>query len=121
MAAALDALGPLSESVIPVLITIDPQRDTPDHLADYVSRFHPRMQGLTGSVAQVAAAARAYRVYFARVQRPDVNDYLMDHSSFIYLVGPDAKVRALFRAETSPETRAAAVRSQLRAARIRGA
>jgi protein SCO1 len=120
IAAALDVLGPAGDSVTPILITIDPQRDTPEQLADYVSRFHPRMLGLTGSTAQVAAAARAYRVYFARVQRPDMTDYVMDHSSFIYLVGPDARVRALFRPETSPETLAAAMRAQIRAPRIPG-
>jgi protein SCO1/2 len=120
IASALDAMGPQGDSVTPILITIDPQRDTPAQLADYVSRFHPRLQGLTGTPEQIAAAARRYRVYFARVQRPDMTDYVMDHSSFIYLVGPDAKVRALFRPETSPEAIAAAVQAQLRAARNPG-
>ena len=120
IAAALDVMGPAGEVVTPVLITIDPGRDTPAALADYVSRFHPRMQGLTGTPEQVAAAARRYRVYFSRVQRPDMTDYLMDHSSFIYLVGPDARVRSLFRPETSPETLAAAVQAQLRPGRNSG-
>jgi len=120
MASALDVMGPAGEAVTPILITIDPQRDTPDQLADYVSRFHPRMLGLTGTPEQIAAAARRYRVYFARVQRPDMTDYLMDHSSFIYLVGPDARVRALFRPETSPEAIAAAVQGQMRALRNSG-
>ena len=120
MASAIDVMGPAGESVTPILITIDPQRDTPDQLADYVSRFHPRMQGLTGTPEQIAAAARRYRVYFARVQRPDMTDYLMDHSSFIYLVGPDARVRALFRPQTSPEAIAAVVQGQMLAARGSG-
>ncbi|MDO9712276.1 SCO family protein [Paracraurococcus lichenis] len=115
MAAALDAMGPAGERVTPVFISVDPQRDTPAALADYVARFHPRMQGLTGTPEQVAEVARRYRVYYARVQRPDMTDYLMDHSSFIYLVGPDARVRALFRPETKPEDIAAAVAAQLRA------
>ncbi len=113
MAAALDALGPAGERVVPALISVDPQRDTPAHLADYVSRFHPRMQGLTGTPEQVAEAARRYRVYYAKVQRPEMTDYLMDHSSFIYLVGPDAKVRTLFRPEQTPEAIAAAVAAQI--------
>lgn len=116
IAAAVDAMGPAGAAVTPVLISIDPQRDTPAALADYVGRFHPRMQGLTGTPEQVAEAARRYRVFFARVQRPDNTDYLMDHSSFIYLVGPDARVRALFRPETSPEAMAASVSGQIRAA-----
>jgi protein SCO1/2 len=52
-------------------------------------------------------------VYFAKVQRPDMTDYLMDHSSFVYLVGPDSRVRSLFRPETTPEAMAAAVAAQL--------
>ncbi|MDB5371720.1 MAG: hypothetical protein JWP04_362 [Belnapia sp.] len=113
MAAALDAMGPAGEAVVPAFISVDPQRDTPEHLADYVSRFHPRMQGLTGTPDQVAEAARRYRVYYAKVQRPEMTDYLMDHSSFIYLVGPDAKVRSLFRPEQTPEAIAAAVSAQI--------
>ncbi|WP_043358916.1 SCO family protein [Belnapia sp. F-4-1] len=113
MAAALDQLGPAGAKVVPVFITVDPQRDTPQHLTDYVGRFHPRMQGLTGTPEQVAEAARRYRVYYTKVQRPEMTDYLMDHSSFIYLVGPDAKVRSLFRPEQSPETIAAAIAAQI--------
>ncbi|MDR0809641.1 MAG: SCO family protein, partial [Gemmobacter sp.] len=108
MAAALDVMGASGDAVTPLLITIDPQRDTPAALADYVSRFHPRLQGLTGTSEQIAAVARRYRVYFARVQRPEATDYLMDHSSFIYLVGPDGRVRSLFRPEATPEQIAAA-------------
>jgi protein SCO1/2 len=115
IAAALDAMGPAAERVTPVFVSIDPERDTPAALADYVSRFHPRMVGLTGSTEQVAQAARAYRVYYAKVRPRDSTDYLMDHSSFIYLVGPDGRVRSLFRPETSPEAIAAAVTAQLRA------
>ena len=117
MAAALDAMVEGGAAVVPVLITIDPQRDTPAQLADYVSRFHPRMQGLTGTPEQVAEVARRYRVYFAKAQRGENTDYLMDHSSFIYLVGPDARVRALFRPETKPEDIAAAVAAQVAGAR----
>lgn len=113
MAAAIDALGPAGEQVVPVFITIDPERDTPALLADYVSRFHPRMRGLTGTPEQVAEAARRYRVYYARARRAEATDYLMDHSSFIYLVGPDARVRALFRPETAPEAIAATVTGHL--------
>ena len=114
IAAALDALGPAAaERVVPMLVSVDPGRDTPAQLADYVARFHPRMQGLTGTPEQVAEVARRYRVYYGKVQRPDMTDYLMDHSSFIYLVGPDARVRMLFRPETRPEDIAAAVAAQM--------
>jgi len=115
IAAAIDAMGPAGERVTPVFVTIDPERDTPAAMADYVSRFHPRMVGLTGSAEQIAQAARAYRVYFAKVRPRDASDYLMDQSSFIYFVGPDGRVRSLFRPETAPEAIAAAVAAQLRA------
>ncbi|NKE47971.1 SCO family protein [Roseomonas frigidaquae] len=114
IAAAIDELGEQGAQVTPVLITIDPERDTPEALADYVSRFHPRMVGLTGTAEQIAAAARAYRVFYAKVERPEMSAYLMDHSSFIYLVGPDGKVRTLFRPESTPEAIAQSVRAHLR-------
>jgi cytochrome oxidase Cu insertion factor (SCO1/SenC/PrrC family) len=113
VAAALDAMGPAGERVTPVFITVDPQRDTPAAMADYVSRFHPRMRGLTGTPEQIAEAARRYRVYYARARRTDTTDYLMDHSSFVYLVGPDGRVRALYRPEMRPEDMAAAVAAQI--------
>jgi protein SCO1/2 len=114
IAAAVDAMGPAGEAVTPMLITIDPQRDTPAALAEYVGRFHPRMQGLTGTPEQVAEAARRFRVFYSRVQRAENTDYLMDHSSFIYLVGPDGRVRSLFRPDTGAEAMATAVSAQLR-------
>lgn len=114
IASAIDLLEGEGERVTPVFITVDPERDTPEAMADYVSRFHPRMVGLTGSAEQIAAAARAYRVYYAKAQRPEMSQYLMDHSSFIYLTGPDGRVRSLFRPETSPESIASSIRTQLR-------
>jgi cytochrome oxidase Cu insertion factor (SCO1/SenC/PrrC family) len=120
MTAAVDAMGPAGEQVEPVFITVDPERDTPEHLANYVTLFHPRLRGLTGTPEQIAEVARRYRVYYARAHRPDMGDYLMDHSSFIYLVGPDGRVRTLFRPEAKPEDIAAAVAAQLRGA-TRGA
>ncbi len=116
IATAMDLLGEQERRVTPVLISIDPERDTPEALADYVSRFHPRMVGLTGTAEQVAAAARAYRVFYAKVNRPEMSQYLMDHSSFIYLVGPDGRVRTLFRPETAPEAIAQSVRAHMRTA-----
>ena len=113
IAAALDALGPAGEAVVPVLVTVDPERDRPEQLADYVGRFHPRMVGLTGTPEQVAAVARLYRVYYAKARQSAGAEYLMDHSGFTYLVGPDGRVRQLFRPGTSPEALAAAVSARV--------
>jgi protein SCO1/2 len=114
LAAALDTMGAAGEAVTPVFITIDPERDTPAALADYVGRFHPRIVGLTGTPEQVTEAARRFRVYFARARSSDATEYLMDHSGFVYLVGPDGRVRSLFRPATDPEAIAATVRAQMR-------
>ncbi len=103
MAAALDMLPPeQAEKVVPIFITVDPERDTPDVLGGYVEMFHPRMVGLTGSEAQVTEAAQAYRVYYAKVEQED-GPYLMDHSSIVYFMGPDGKLRAHFSHNTDPD------------------
>jgi protein SCO1/2 len=91
--AALDALGPLADRIQPVFITIDPERDTVSQLALYAGNFHPRLVLLTGTSAEIAEVARAYRVYYAKAEGSanTARDYLMDHSSIIYLMGPDGQ------------------------------
>ena len=103
MTEVLNALGPLADKVRPIFITIDPERDTVKVLADYVGNFHPRFIGLSGSVQQVRAAAKAYGVYYGKVSRTGASaadtadsDYLMNHSAFVYLMGPDGKMRDIF-------------------------
>ena len=93
---ALDELGDAADKVQPLFITVDPARDTPEHLRDYVPMFHPRLIGLTGSAAAIHSAAAAYRVYFAQVPLKG-DDYTVDHSSFIYLMGADGKYSASSR------------------------
>ena len=89
MTAALDAMGPEAEKIQPVFVSVDPERDTPEVLKSYVENFGPRLVGLTGSPADVAGMAKAYRVYYAKSGDTDSPDYLMDHSSIIYLMGRD--------------------------------
>jgi cytochrome oxidase Cu insertion factor (SCO1/SenC/PrrC family) len=113
IAGALDKLGPQAKSVAPLFITIDPERDTPVALANYVKLFDDRLIGLTGTPEQISAVARAYRVYYAKVTPKDSTTYLMDHSSFIYLIGPDGKLRALFRPGESAQELADGVRAHM--------
>ncbi len=113
---ALDSLGRQAAQVVPIFITIDPERDTQAHLADYVKLFDDRLVGLTGTAQQIAAVARAYRVYYAKVTPKDSATYLMDHTSFLYLMGPDGTLRALFRPGTSVQELAEAIRARLSAA-----
>jgi protein SCO1/2 len=114
MVQALDLLAPAeAEQVVPVMITIDPERDTVAQLAEYVPLFSPRLVGLTGTPEQTAAAARAYRVYFNKVEEGDPDAYLMDHSTFIYLMGPDGAYRRHFGANVPPEELAEGLRAEL--------
>ena len=92
---ALEQLGAASEAVQPLFITLDPERDTVAHLAEYVPLFHPRLLGLTGSPEQVQRAALAYKVYYAKYP-PDSPDYVIDHSSFVYLVDQAGKYIGFF-------------------------
>jgi protein SCO1 len=113
IAAALEKLGPQAKAVVPLFITIDPERDTPAALANYVKLFDDRLIGLTGSPDQIASVARAYRVYYAKVTPKDSISYLMDHSSFIYLMGPDGKLRSLFRPGESAQELADGIRARM--------
>jgi cytochrome oxidase Cu insertion factor (SCO1/SenC/PrrC family) len=95
ISAALDQLGPDAAQITPVFISIDPARDTPEKMAAYVKSFHPRLVGLTGTPSEIAAAVKVYRVYAKKVA-DDRNpaDYTMDHSSIVYLMGPNGKLVA---------------------------
>jgi len=98
MADALDKLGGAGDRVQPVFISVDPDRDRPQVLADYVSNFHPRLIGLTGSEQQVSAVARAYRIHRGKIKLPDMKDgdYLVTHTPTTFLMGPDGKFLTLF-------------------------
>jgi protein SCO1/2 len=88
MSAALDELGTAGNTIQPVFVSIDPERDTPEVVKQYVENFHPRLIGLTGSPDDIAAIARAYRVYYKKTAGGLETDYEMDHSTTIYLMGP---------------------------------
>ena len=108
LAEALDRLGPKAKLVRPVFITIDPRRDTPGVMKQYVQAFSPDLIGLTGTEAQIGAVAREFRVYYAPHRTGDgPNDYTMDHSSVLYLIGPDGKFIAPLRADAGAEQIAA--------------
>lgn len=98
MSDAMDLLGIEAGRVTPIFITIDPERDTAEHLKEYVTYFHPSLMALTGTAAEIKSVAKAYRVYYAKAteNKDDAEDYLMDHSSISYLMGPDGKFIAHF-------------------------
>lgn len=98
---ALQKLGDLSRRIVPIFVTLDPERDTPEIVSTYVQNFSPNLVGLTGSAAQVKAAADAYKIYFKKVEAKDsAMDYMIDHSGFVYLMDPDGKYVAHFSHDT---------------------
>jgi cytochrome oxidase Cu insertion factor (SCO1/SenC/PrrC family) len=114
---AIDKLGAAGDAVQPLFVTVDPERDTPAHLADYVPSFHPRLIGLTGDGAQIREAARAYRVYYAKVAVGAAAEYTVDHSAFIYLMDRDGKYLGFFPPGTPADRMAAVIKAQLSAKR----
>ncbi|MFD2741276.1 SCO family protein [Sulfitobacter aestuarii] len=101
-AAAVDILEARGQSVTPVFISIDPARDTPEVVGDFAANMHPRMIGLTGSPEQVKQASSAYRTYY-KAHEDGSDEYLVDHSTFSYLVLPEDGFVEYFRRETTPE------------------
>ena len=101
MAQATEILEERGIEATPVFVTVDPARDTPEALSDFVGALHPRMVGLTGTPEQTQAIAKAYKAYYAR-QGDDPEVYLMDHSTFTYLMAPDGSFLDVFRRDVPP-------------------
>ena len=115
IADALDLLGDDADRIAPLFVTIDPARDRPEDMRAYVAHFHPAIIGLTGSAEQITDVARAYRVFFAEVREDgaDADDYLMDHSTIVYLMDEDGQFDIHFSGSTSAEDMAATIRKRL--------
>ena len=109
---AVDQLGAAGEAVQPVFITVDPERDTPEHLAEYMPYFHPRFVGLTGDTDAIKQAAREYKVYYAKV--PTADSYTVDHSAFIYLMDRDGKYLGFFPPGTPADRMVPVIRNYLK-------
>ncbi|PCJ57700.1 MAG: SCO family protein [Rhodospirillaceae bacterium] len=101
---AVEKMDKKGLKVTPVFITLDPERDNVDAMGHYLANFHPRFVGLTGTVEQIAVAAKAYHVYYAKAGEDA--DYLVDHSAIVFFMGPDGKYLAHFRHSDSAETMA---------------
>jgi protein SCO1/2 len=110
---ALDQLGAAAEAVQPLFITVDPERDTPARLADFVASFHPRLIGLTGSPGEIRKTAIAYRTFFAKNSIATPGNYSVDHTGFIYLVGKDGRYLGFLPPGLAPDAIAEAIRIRL--------
>ena len=108
----LGALGPDGERVRALFVTVDPERDTPDKLKDYLSSFDPRLIGVTGDEAAIKAMERAYRVYAKRVPL-EGGGYTMDHTAIVYLMDKDGRFVAPFNMKRRPAEAAAELRRYL--------
>jgi protein SCO1/2 len=109
---ALNRLSPnQAAKVQPVFITIDPERDTPEVLADYLTLFHPSFLGLTGTPEQIADVAAKFRVYYAKVPHDDT--YLLNHSAFTYLFDAEGNFLHFFRHSDDAEAILAVLKSHL--------
>jgi protein SCO1/2 len=107
MSEALNKLGPKADRFVPIFISVDPERDTPSQLASYVESFHPRLMGLTGTPEEIDAVVKAYRVYVRKVPDPkSTAGYTFDHTSLIYVMGPDGSYRTHFAHTTDADTMA---------------
>jgi protein SCO1/2 len=108
----LGKLGPEAQRVSALFVTVDPERDTPAQMKDYLSSFNPRLVGLTGDPAAIAAVAKEYRVYVKKVPL-DHGDYTMDHTALVYLMDKDGRFVAPFNLKRSTEDAAADLRRYL--------
>ncbi len=115
MASAIDTLGDHGDEVQPVFVTIDPARDTPQKLKEYLPNFHPRLIGLSGTEKQIRNVAKVYRIHRSKVivEGALPEDYLATHSSMTFLMAPDGKFVTLFAYGTDPKFMANAIRKYL--------
>jgi cytochrome oxidase Cu insertion factor (SCO1/SenC/PrrC family) len=113
MKNALEKLGSKRDKIVPIFISLDPERDTPEAMKQYVSNFDPALVGLTGTPEQIKHAAEVYRVYYSKVTQEDSSaSYLIDHSGFIYLMDTKGRYLAHF-SHTIPETELASKIGQM--------
>jgi cytochrome oxidase Cu insertion factor (SCO1/SenC/PrrC family) len=112
---AIDQLGEDGKFVQPLFVSVDPERDIPTHLAQYVPMFHPRLIGLTGDIDALRKITDAYKVYYAKVATGSGADYTVDHTAFIYLMGAKGEYLGFFPPGTAPERMAASIRPHLSA------
>jgi protein SCO1/2 len=113
MAIALDMLGKDAAAIQPLFITVDPERDTVEFLADYIPNFHPQLLGLTGPKAQTDAVAKAYRVYHAKADDHSHKVTLVDHSAVTYLMSRDGAYLTMFRTGADPQDMAQTIASYI--------
>ncbi|RAI45189.1 SCO family protein [Rhodoplanes roseus] len=102
----LRALGPDAARTAVLFVSVDPERDTPAVLKDYLGSFDPQLRGVTGTPEEIAAVAKTFRVYYRKVPL-EAGDYTMDHTAIVYLMDKQGKFVAPFNIKRAPEEAAA--------------
>jgi len=113
LAQLLQLLGPDAESVQPIFVTLDPQRDTGRILREYLAMFDPRMVGLRGTEAEIRRVATSFKTYYEKVPVPRAKTYFVDHTAFIYLLNKEGKYVSFFPPGTTPQRMQVMVRELL--------
>lgn len=114
IARALDLLGPEAAAVQPLFISVDPERDTPEAMAEYVQAFHPSIVGLTGTAEQITAVANEYRTAYEHQPIKGSNDYTVFHQANTYLMSPNGEYLTHFSYGTKPEKMAEIIRKAIK-------
>jgi protein SCO1/2 len=114
MADALERMHAGADKIVPVFITVDPKRDTPEKIKTYLASFGPRFVGLTGEAKDIAAVAKEYRVYYREHPAENGAEYTVDHSGVVYLMDPNGAFVANYSLETAPDAMAADLLKRLR-------
>jgi len=115
MASALDLLTPQErKKIYPIFITIDPERDTAEYMKDYIINFGDDFVGLTGTAEQVKDISKYFAVYYKRVEEEGASEYLMDHSSYTYLMDENGKAITVFRHGIDPKDMVQQLRASLK-------
>ncbi len=113
MTAALNVLGEDAKKIQPIFVTVDPERDTVQKMKSYVELFHPSLVGLTGTPDQISSMLKSYKIFAAKVDDPNLTEYTMDHSSFIYLMAPDGRLLHIFKIGDNADVMATTIRAWL--------
>lgn len=113
IARVMDALGPQASQIQPIFVSVDPERDTPQILKDYVDLFGMDLVGYTGSAEEIEALKKRYRIYAAKTQEEGMSEYTVDHSSFIYMLDKEDRVIDLYKTDDTPEIIALRVKALL--------
>jgi cytochrome oxidase Cu insertion factor (SCO1/SenC/PrrC family) len=117
MTSAFNKLVDLTEQLVPIFISVDPERDNIERMASYVKIYSPRLIGLTGSPAQIEEATRSFRAYYGRVKGATAQGYSFDHSSIIYLINKNGAYLAHFSSSQGADIIAEQIREKINADR----